>query len=120
MAMVAIQKKTVPPLRLVELRHDIDISQERMARLFDVSAKTIARWEAKQTLPDNVRVRSLLAQLQEIRDLGRIVYGVDGFHEFLRTPFPVFEGKTGLQMIEQGHADDVFAAIASDYEGLGF
>jgi hypothetical protein len=33
---------------------------------------------------------------------------------------PVFEGRTALQMIEQGKTGEVIAALASDYEGLGY
>jgi hypothetical protein len=55
-----------------------------------------------------------------VRDLGLSVYTLEGFQEFLRTPLPTFDGRTPLQMIEQGKADDVIAALASDYEGLGY
>lgn len=119
--MVAIREATYT-LQPAELRHDLNLSRERMARLIDVSAKTVERWEEQRTLPDrtNARIRKLFAQIQEVRDLGLSVYTPDGFQEFLRTPLPVFGGKTALQLIEQGQADDVLAALASDYEGLGY
>jgi DNA-binding XRE family transcriptional regulator len=105
-----------------ELRRDLSLSRERMARLIDVSAKTVERWEHQQGLPlgASSRVREQLAQIQEIRDLGLIVYTPEGFQLFLKTPLPTFAGRTALQMIEQGHAEAVFAALASDYEGLGY
>ena len=108
-------------LPLHELRRDLSLSRERMARLVDVSAKTVERWEQQQALPPRAssRVRIHLAQIQEIRDLGLCVYTREGFRQFLRTPLPVFDGRTPLQMIEQGKAEDVLAALASDYEGLG-
>jgi DNA-binding transcriptional regulator YiaG len=46
------------------LRRDRDLSRERMARLVDVSAKTIGRWEERQASPHSNRVRVQLAQLQ--------------------------------------------------------
>ena len=103
-----------------ELRRDLSLSRERMARLVDVSAKTVERWELQQGLPPGAssRVRKQMAQIQEIRDLGLIVYTAEGFRQFLVTPFPEFEGKTALQMIEQGHADVVLSALAADYEGV--
>jgi hypothetical protein len=93
-----------------------------MARLVDVSAKTVERWEHRQGLPlgASSRVREQLAQIQEIRDLGLIVYTPEGFQLFMKTPLPTFAGRTALQMIEQGHAAAVLAALASDYEGLGY
>ncbi len=72
--------------------------------------------ERRETLP---KVRFQLAQIQAMRDLGLSVYSPEGFQEFLRTPLPTFAGKTALQMIEQGSIDEVVAALAADYEGLG-
>lgn len=105
-----------------QLRRDLSLSRERMARLVDVSAKTVERWEQQQTLSPraSARIRIQLAQIQEVRDLGLRVYTPEGFRQFLRTPLPVFAGSTPLQMIEQGKTDDVLAALASDYEGLGY
>lgn len=109
-------------LRPDELRRDLSLSRERMARLVDVSAKTVERWEHRQGLPAraSARLRSQLAQIQEVRDLGLRVYTPEGFRQFLKTPLPAFDGRTPLQMIEQGRADAVISALASDYEGLGY
>ena len=103
-----------------KIRHDLDLSRERMARLLDVSAKTIERWEVRDSLPSSSRVRSLLAQTQKIIDLGLSIYSVDGFHRFLQTPLSTFKGRTALQMIEHDAAKEVIAALAYDYEGLGY
>ncbi len=104
-----------------ELRRDLSLSRERMARLVDVSAKTVERWEQQQSVSSRTssRIRSQLAQIQEVRDLGLYVYTPEGFRQFLQTPLPTFAGRTPLQMIEQGKANEVIAALAADYEGLG-
>jgi uncharacterized protein (DUF2384 family) len=116
-----VAERVEQTLRPNELRRDLSLSRERMARLVDVSAKTIERWERQQSLPAGAssRIRSQLAQIQEVRDLGLCVYTPEGLRQFLKTPLPVFEGRTPLQMIEQGSAGAVIAAFASDYEGLG-
>lgn len=105
-----------------ELRRGLSLSRERMARLVDMSAKTVERWEQQQSLPPRTssRIRIQLAQIQEVRDLGLCLYTPEGFRLFLRTPLPVFAGRTPLRMIEQGKTDDVISALASDYEGLGY
>ncbi len=117
--LVELQSHLVRPHAL---RRDLNLSRERMARLIDVSAKTVERWEAQDALPARAssRVRIQLAQIQAMRDLGRTVYTPDGFQLFLRTPLPTFGGMTALQMIELGRIAEVVAALASDYEGLGF
>jgi transcriptional regulator with XRE-family HTH domain len=118
--MVAEQVEST--LRPEELRRDLRLSRERMARLVDVSAKTIERWEHQRSLPAGAssRVRALMAQIQEVRDLGLCVYTPEGLIQFLKTPLPTFAGRTPLQMIEQGQVDAVIAALAADYEGLGY
>jgi DNA-binding XRE family transcriptional regulator len=105
-----------------DLRHDLNVSRERMGRLMDVSAKTVERWESQHALPQgtSAHVRSRYAQLQAVRDLGLSVYTPEGFQEFLKTPLPVFGGRSALQMIEQDKTADALAALASDYEGLGY
>ena len=109
-------------LRPYELRRDLNLSRERMARLVDVSAKTVERWEHQHALPAGAssRIRTQMAHIQEVRDLGLSVYTLEGLRQFLKTPSPTFDGRTPLQMIEQGKVDDVISALASDYEGLGF
>ena len=103
-----------------EIRARLGLSRERMARLFDVSAKTIERWEARETPPASPHARKRLAELQEIAELAHIVYQPEGVTVFLATPFPTFDGRTALQMIEAGQAERVMGALAEDYEGTGF
>ena len=71
-----------------------------MARLLDVSAKTIERWEERQTLLANSHLRSRLAAVHEIARLGRTVYTAEGFAQFLITPLAEFGNRTALQLIE--------------------
>lgn len=108
-----------PSSDLRQLRDDFGLSRERMARLLDVSSKTIERWEAQPPRASS-RVLRLLARLHEIRDLGLIVYKPEGFRILMKSPLPDLDGLTPLQAIELGRADDVFGALAGDYEGLGF
>ena len=65
-------------------------------------------------------VGELRADIQEMLDLGLSVYAPEGFEQFLRTPLPPFGSRTPLQMIGQGEIADVIAALAADYEGLGY
>jgi uncharacterized protein (DUF2384 family) len=85
-----------------------------------VSAKTVERWEDRNALPANPSVRARLAKLQELADLGLIVYTPEGFIRFLTMPHPALRDRTPLQLIEQGQADAVLADLAGEYEGLGF
>lgn len=91
-----------------------------MARMFDVSAKTIERWEARPEPPSSQAARRRLVQLREIVDLGTIVYTPEGFAWFLTTPMPVFDNRTALHLIEADQAERVVAALVEGYEGLGY
>lgn len=108
-------------LRPAELRRDFDLSRERMARLIDVSAKTIERWEERDGLPDRTsgRITMQFDQMREIRDLGLTVFTPEGFRLLLRTALPSLGGRTPLQAIEQGDAEEVIGILAGLYEGLG-
>ncbi len=103
-----------------QIRQHLHLSRERMGRLLDVSAKTIERWETLGSLPASERLRVQLARIQEVIRLGLTVYTPDGFALFLATPMPVFGNRTAIQLMEQGSIDQVFGALAEDYEGLGF
>ncbi len=115
-----IAQRALPAVPLQQLREDFGLSRERMARLLDVSSKTVERWEAEFPARPNRHTLVRLAQLREIHELGLIVYRPDGLRVFLHTPMPVFDGSTALEFIERGQAEDVVGALAADYEGLGF
>jgi transcriptional regulator with XRE-family HTH domain len=100
-------------------RAALGISRERMARVCDVSAKTIERWEGVGALPASPAHRLRLATLREIAELGRIVYEDEGFRLFLTTPLRSFEDRTPLQAMEAGQLERVRRALAGDYEGSG-
>jgi DNA-binding XRE family transcriptional regulator len=107
-----------PSVRVI--RDTIGISRERMARLLDVSTKTIERAEAQCTWPTSRTATERLAKLSQIVDLGLQVYTPKGFQSFMRDPMPVWEGRTALQMIEAGDINSVYGEIVSDYEGGAF
>ena len=105
------------------LRGALGVSRERMARLLDISWKTVERVEAAALrnegprLPASATAGARLAQIQQIVELGLTVYTPEGFAHFVSTPLPAFGGLTALQMIERGQADQVLGALATDYEG---
>ena len=113
----------MPPLDVSQavsvrrIRSALGTSRERMGRLLGVSARTIERWEERDRLPSNRLLATRLADIQEIVDLGQIVYTPEGFAQFMSTPFPVFDGQTALQLVERGETERVMGALAADYEG---
>ena len=106
-----------PTVSARRVRTALAISRERMARLLQVTAKTVARLEEHDRLPANPAVATRLAQIQEIVDLGLSVFTPDSFARFMSTPFPRFRSLTALQLIERGETEQVFGALASLYEG---
>jgi transcriptional regulator with XRE-family HTH domain len=106
-------------LDLRAIRGALHVSQERMARMLNVSVRTVERWE-RSGLPLDPTVRERVGKLREIAELGHEVYSPEGWQAFLVTPMPVFGGRTAIQLIGDGQADHVLGALAADYEGLGF
>lgn len=117
-----VASTAAPPFSaaLQGIRRDIGISRERMARLLDVSAKTIERWEEREKPPPNATARQRLLKLGQIVDLGLQVYTPEAFRAFLTLPMPVFHGRTALQFVELGEFDRVYGVVVSDYEGGGY
>jgi transcriptional regulator with XRE-family HTH domain len=114
----AVQLPGAPPIvGARRARAALGISRERMARLLDVTAKTVSRLEERDRLPASPAAATRLAQIQEIVDLGLMVFSPEGFAQFVSTPLPVFRSLTALQMIERGEIEQVFGALASLYEG---
>ncbi len=102
-----------------DLRTRLALSRERMGGILHVSAKTYERWEKGEVSP-NQEHRNALAKLKEIEELGLLVYTCEGLREFLSTPLPIFDGHSALETIRLGQHDQVLAALAADYEGLGY
>jgi hypothetical protein len=88
-----------------------------MARLLDVSSRTVLRMEELGRPPRSPAVAERLAQLAQIVELGELVYSLKGWQQFLTLPQPRFDGRTALQLIERGEAQRVLGALATDYEG---
>ena len=118
MATVTEPRIESPPLEtLHDIRTALGLSQEKMAYVFDVSAKTIQRWEQSGALPRSDRQLALLTQLREIAELAHIVYTPKGVALFMRTPLPVFDGRTALHLLHLGEGNRVFGSLAMTYEG---
>lgn len=106
-----------PLLDVARVRGMLGVSRERMARLLDVAAKTVDRWEKGGTLPASERQRQELVQLDEVAALGRAVFTEVGFRRFLVTPLPALGGRSPLATIEADQAERVLDLLAGLYEG---
>lgn len=105
---------------LSEIRQQLDISQEQLSRLLRVSAKTVSRCEKEGKQPRDLEQRQRLAKLQEIIQLGQMVYTPAGLKEFLSTPLAALGSRTGFDLIQLGEYEPILSALASDFEGSGF
>jgi hypothetical protein len=56
----------------------------------------------------------------EIYSLGLKCYTPKGLIAFLCTPMAVFGNKTGLELMESGDCKSVLAALAADFDGMGY
>jgi hypothetical protein len=112
--------KAKAQLSVATIRQNYELSQEGMGALLRVSGKTVRRWEQAQDRPRKQDQILRLVKMKEIRDLGQRIYTKEGFLEFLKTPLPVFDGKTAFDLIRIGDYDRVIGALAADLEGMGF
>ena len=117
--MVTLAAAPTSLLSLRTVRAGLGLSRERMARLLDVSTRTVERWEARDELPSGRFALDQLAKLSQVVELGRAVYDESSFRRFVVTPLPAFDGRSALQLAEVGQTDRVLGALASLYEGQG-
>ena len=105
---------------LVVWQEKFNLPRETIAKMIQVSSRTILRWETKGVMPKNSEEKKRIEAVREIIDLGGKVYGAEGLHEFLSTPQPVFDGHTPQQLMSIGEYSRVLGALAADYEVIGF
>ncbi len=105
------------PLSIAAIRKDLGISRERMARLLDVSSRSIQRWEEHDQLPSNRWVLRVLNDIGLIVELGLLVFTAEGFRLVMTTPQPAFHNRSGLDAIEAGQPNVVLGELAGMYEG---
>ncbi len=106
-------------LNPLTIRQQLHLSQERMSHLLGISAKTLWRWENTDASPSN-QTKPHLAKLKQIAFLAEKVYTPEGITEFISTPLEEFGGHTAYEIMSLGEYDRVIAALAADYEGLGY
>lgn len=106
-----------PPRSMQDVRQALGISQERLARVLDVSTRSIQRWEAANELPTNRWVRSAYLKLGEITSLAEENFTRDGVRKIMVSGAPGYLDAPGLEMVEQGRADDVFGTLATTADG---
>lgn len=104
-------------LNVASLRSTLGISRERMGRVLDVSSRTIQRWEESDQLPSNRWVREVLIDLDKVLQLGHEIFTPDGLRNVMTQPQPVFDNRSGLDLIESGDAQRIIAEFAGVYEG---
>jgi DNA-binding XRE family transcriptional regulator len=109
----------VDTLNPLQIRNQLQLSQEHMSRLLHVSTKTLWRWEKTETSPKSEIVEHL-TKLKKIAEIAQKVYSSDGITAFLTTPMEVFSGRTAYDLMSLGEYDQVIAVLAADYEGLGY
>ena len=96
-------------VNVIDLRRNLGISQEELARITGYSTRSIAGWEsgqqlsppAKQKLTETQRLCTALAEFTPSDTLG----------PWLRTPNPAFEGQSPIQILERGEADRLWQMI---------
>ncbi len=78
---------------LNELRRRLGLSQEATARVIGVSVRTVARWEAGQSVPSPMAARQLRALADLARRLERL-FRPDSIPDWMERPLNRLGGRT--------------------------
>jgi transcriptional regulator with XRE-family HTH domain len=97
------------------LRLALGFSRESIARVLDVSTRTVERWEGG-TNTDNADAMRRLDELGEIVRLGQEIYG-DDLARFMATPRQSLGNRTPAAVLVRGDLDDVLDILSQAYEG---
>jgi putative toxin-antitoxin system antitoxin component (TIGR02293 family) len=100
MALKAFVKKNEKNDILI-LRKKLSCSQEKLARIIGIAARTVSRWETNKSIPSALADRRI-RELQKIIDKmdGVIKKGKEG--EWLNTPNEELNNDTPLEVISRG------------------
>jgi transcriptional regulator with XRE-family HTH domain len=85
-------------LQLKNLREAFGLSQERLARLVGVSVRSVARWEAGQTVPSPLAERQLAALVRLKRELD-LLMRPDSINDWMARPQSRMAGRTPRQVL---------------------
>lgn len=96
------------------LRGVLGISQEMLARVLDVSSRSVERWEAG-AVPTDQRVLRLIDRIDEVATRGLEVYG-DGLATYMRMPRRALGGRSPAAALVAGEFDGVMGLLAQAAE----
>lgn len=97
------------------LRSALGFSRESIARVLEVSTRTIERWEGGAET-ENAEALRRLDELSEIVRLGQGIYG-DALARFMATPRRSIGNRTPAAALLRGDLDDVLGILAQAHEG---
>jgi DNA-binding XRE family transcriptional regulator len=99
-----------PALTIETLRRAFGLTQAQLAKVAEVTTRTIQNWE-RQGLP--VSSSRSLTDLAELRDILVDHVEPNAIHEWLNTPNEKLGNKTPFKVLEQGHTRDVLWQLRS-------
>lgn len=106
---------------LKSLRLALDLSQERFARLVGVSVRTVARWEAGDTVPSPLAERQLDSLVRLYRRLTNILRP-DSIDDWMVRPHPGLGQREPRQVLNMEGPEPLLRLlddIPSAFEGGG-
>jgi hypothetical protein len=103
--------------RLQRVQFAMGLSNRQMAKLLQISPRTIAAWVQSGNGAVKAEQRRRLLQLDLIVALAAKVYTQDGIRAFFAMPLAEFGNKSATDLLLEGRFNSVAGTIAADYEG---
>lgn len=101
---------------ILVLRNRLRLSQERFARLLDVSNRTVARWEKDEAQPDPLLIKKLIG-------VGRITHELEKAGEpkeiaaWLEKPDPNLRGYPPVDLLGSGYGTEELIERIEEWRG---
>lgn len=91
-----------------QVRSRLALSQEALAQVLGVSARTIVRWESETATPSRLAL-DRLERLGEVLRLAEQIFPKRAIASWLRTPNPTLRGRTPADvLVSRGGLDEIY------------
>jgi putative toxin-antitoxin system antitoxin component (TIGR02293 family) len=98
--------RSAPPLHRARTR--LGLSQETLAQVLGVSARTIVRWEGQTSAPSRL-AWDRVERLTEVLRLAEQIFPGSALPSWFRTPNPTLGGRTPIDVLAtRGGLDEVY------------
>lgn len=103
--------------RLQDLSEEAHLDQADLARIFDTSTRTVARWLRAESAPRRDANERMLETVVVLDRMIKVL-GAEASYDWLLTPVPMLRYEKPIDLLSQGGYRDVIGALDAIEAGV--